>query len=340
MKNTESICRLFLGLAAAAFLAGCGEPADRDGTAGANIQGEPIQTAEAVRGEPINTPAAESAAESEGSAEASEKAAAKENAAPEAARVAKSAEAEVVTPAPEATGSTSSPEATKESGKRAGAPDEGAASPEAAAKSASEPTPSREAAAAMPAEQPEAQAAPESPAAETLPGARADSPDSEGALKTARNLADDLQKDKNGYFNIGFDLLASFEYEMPDEFSEEGETQQLKSKEPEKEQIPGDVQGLDRKPVALEGFMLPLKVEDSLVTEMLILRDQSMCCYGTVPKINEWVSVRMTGKGVKPVMDMPVTLYGKLKVGEVYENGYLVGIYEMDADRMAEPLDL
>ena len=78
--------------------------------------------------------------------------------------------------------------------------------------------------------------------------------------------------------------------------------------------------------------MLPLKVEDSLVTEMLIMRDQSMCCFGSVPKINEWVSIRMTGKGVQPVMDEPV--------GEIRENGYLVGIYEMDGERMASRIDL
>ena len=63
--------------------------------------------------------------------------------------------------------------------------------------------------------------------------------------------------------------------------------------------------------------------------------DQSMCCYGTVPKINEWVSVRMAEEGVKPVMDEPVTIHGTLKVGEfILENGYLVGIYEMDGQQM------
>jgi hypothetical protein len=47
------------------------------------------------------------------------------------------------------------------------------------------------------------------------------------------------------------------------------------------------------------------------------------------------VSVKMKG-GVKPLMDEPVTLMGTLKVGETRENGYLVGIYAMDGDKMAE----
>ena len=163
------------------------------------------------------------------------------------------------------------------------------------------------------------------------------------------------------YHQVGFDHLSSFEYEMPDEFGEvdaaveegpaEGEANGDEAQEvtvaagpegasEEKDQIPANVRKFDNKRVALEGFMLPLKVEDSLVTEMLIMRDQSMCCFGSVPKINEWVSIRMTGKGVKPVMDEPVTIYGKLKVGEVRENGYLVGIYEMDGERMGSRIDL
>ena len=45
----------------------------------------------------------------------------------------------------------------------------------------------------------------------------------------------------------------------------------------------------------------------------------------------------MADKGVKPMMDQPVTLYGTLHVGEMRENGYLVGIYSMDAEKMIGP---
>ena len=83
--------------------------------------------------------------------------------------------------------------------------------------------------------------------------------------------------------------------------------------------------------------MLPLKVDDGVVTEMLIMKDQSMCCYGAVPRINDWVSVKMKKGGVKSVMDQAVTLYGKLHVGEMLENGYLIGIYQMDGEKMDEP---
>lgn len=139
------------------------------------------------------------------------------------------------------------------------------------------------------------------------------------------------------FLSVGFDKLSSFEYEVPEE-----EYDPDKQPDPTQQtnQIPAEIKAFNKKRVALKGFMLPLKVEDGNITELLIMRDQSMCCYGTVPKINEWVSVKMTGKGIKPIMDQAVTIYGRLKVGEIRENGYLVGIYEMDGEKMTGPLDL
>jgi hypothetical protein len=139
------------------------------------------------------------------------------------------------------------------------------------------------------------------------------------------------------YSLLGFDRLASFAYEVPDDPITEPKAKEIL----EKNEIPESVKKFDKQKIALKGYMLPLKVEDGKITELLILRDQSMCCYGAVPKINEWVSVRMPkGKGVKPVMDVPVTIFGRLKVGEVLENGYLVGIYEMDGERLDGPIGL
>ncbi len=146
-----------------------------------------------------------------------------------------------------------------------------------------------------------------------------------------------VQKDGE-FLVVGFDRLAAFNYDVPDDVPA-GTNAPVKAAPP-KEQIPANVKAFDKQRVALKGFMLPLKVEGGLITELLIMRDQSMCCYGSVPKINEWVSVKMTGKGVKPIMDQAITLYGKLHVGEIRENGYLVGIYQMDGEKVAGPLDL
>jgi hypothetical protein len=156
------------------------------------------------------------------------------------------------------------------------------------------------------------------------------------AAKPAPTVAVPAAKGADDFLTIGFDQLAGFNYDMPDESNVKTNAPAT----PAKEQIPTEIKSLNTKKVALRGFMLPLKVEGGLITELLIMRDQSMCCYGTVPKINEWVSVKMTSKGVKPIMDQAVTIYGSLKVGEMFENGYLVGIYALDGEKMSGPLDL
>jgi len=171
------------------------------------------------------------------------------------------------------------------------------------------------------------------------PAAAAAAPVAQAAPAPTPAAAAPAAVEKDGdYFKVGFDRLAAFTYEMPDESTVS--TNKIVEVALEKDQIPANVRAWDKKQVALKGFMLPLKVEGGLITELLIMRDQSMCCYGAVPRINEWVSVKMTGKGLKPIMDQAITLYGTLHVGEIRENGYLVGIYALDGEKMAGPLDL
>jgi hypothetical protein len=132
------------------------------------------------------------------------------------------------------------------------------------------------------------------------------------------------------YPPVGFDKLASYNFDVPND----GPVTNLAGPDKADEQIPAAVKAYNRKKVSIKGFMLPLKVEDGAVTEFLILKDQSMCCYGSVPKITEWVSAKTTSKGIKPIMDVPVSIEGTLHVGAMRENGYLVGIYQMNADKM------
>jgi hypothetical protein len=147
-----------------------------------------------------------------------------------------------------------------------------------------------------------------------------------GSTPTAPSVA------SGGYAPVGFEQLSGYQIEISDELLGPQTNKTVLTADG---QIPEPIKELNNKRISLRGFMLPLKVEGGLVTEMLIMKDQSMCCYGTTPRINEWVSVKMKG-GVKPLMDEPVTLMGTLKVGETRENGYLVGIYAMDGDKMAE----
>lgn len=168
---------------------------------------------------------------------------------------------------------------------------------------------------------------------EAIPAPSIDSPAKPNNKKTNGKTPAKPKLLANGFLQVSFDWLASFDYEIP--------LEEPAKKVPENaenaSQIPQNIRNLDEKEIALKGFMLPLKMEEGRVTEFLIMRDQSMCCFGTIPKINEWVSVKMKEKGAKPVMEQIVTMFGKLHVGEIREDGYLVGIYEMDGYRMDGP---
>ncbi len=134
-----------------------------------------------------------------------------------------------------------------------------------------------------------------------------------------------------GYEAVGFDRLASYTFTPPDY-----DASVPNAKPPSgADQIPAAVKAFDGKKVAVTGYMLPTKMDKGLVVEFLLVKDAMMCCYGVMPKVNEWVVVKMTGAGVKPLMDLPITFDGTLRVGEMYENGYLTGVYLLEGDRMA-----
>ena len=61
------------------------------------------------------------------------------------------------------------------------------------------------------------------------------------------------------------------------------------------------------------------------------------CVWVSVPRINEWITVQAQGEGVKPIMDQPITVMGRLHVGEIREQGYLVGLYRLDAEQLIGP---
>jgi len=125
---------------------------------------------------------------------------------------------------------------------------------------------------------------------------------------------------------LGFDQLASYDFVAPESEAKAAAAEA---------QIPERVRAFHAKAVAVTGYMLPVKMDAGLVTEFLLVKDPMMCCYGVMPKVNEWVVVKMVGKGVPPLMDVPITFEGKLQVGQIYEGGYLTGLYLLKGERQS-----
>jgi hypothetical protein len=128
----------------------------------------------------------------------------------------------------------------------------------------------------------------------------------------------------DGYLKVGFDQLGSFPFV--------GDCATVSAAATEA-QIPTAIKKLNGQKVIVTGFMLPVKMStnDGLTTEFLLLRSQLLCCYGIAPQANEWVLVERP-KGVKPLMDVPISFRGTLHVGAMFENGYLTGIYSLNGE--------
>jgi hypothetical protein len=139
---------------------------------------------------------------------------------------------------------------------------------------------------------------------------------------------------KENFLPAGFDKLAAFSLEtsndapLYDEKAAEASRKVM-------DQIPASVKALNEKQVAIRGFMLPMQVDHGMVAEFLLLRNQMGCCYGLSPGLNEWIDVRTSGKGVKPLMDDLITVCGTFHLTAIRENGYLTGLYKMDCERIA-----
>jgi len=139
-----------------------------------------------------------------------------------------------------------------------------------------------------------------------------------------------------GYRTITFSTLAGFDFALTPDLAG-GTTNPAEIAVQALAQIPSGVRSLDAGKVAIEGFLLPVKMNNGRAVEFLLMRNQSMCCYGVPPKINEWITVQVNGQGVQPVMDQPIAVAGMLHVGPIQDNGSLAGIYRLDADKVVTP---
>jgi hypothetical protein len=128
--------------------------------------------------------------------------------------------------------------------------------------------------------------------------------------------------------SLNFGLLAGFKYTPP----YPGEIPHDSTILPDayKGQIPGGILELTGQEVAITGFVVPLEVERGRLKSFVLVRNQLLCCFGVIPQMNEWVHVTMEGRYRAPfLLEIPVTAYGKLEVGETIRRGQVMSIYRM-----------
>jgi len=105
------------------------------------------------------------------------------------------------------------------------------------------------------------------------------------------------------------------------------------------DQIPPGVKALGGKPACIAGFINPLDLDDGgKISHFMLMRTQSLCCYGAPITLQDWIDVRLEGgRRITPSLHVPVFVLGTLEVGEDIVNGYTASLYRMKADKVLLP---
>ncbi|MDB6021109.1 MAG: hypothetical protein JWQ04_966 [Pedosphaera sp.] len=147
------------------------------------------------------------------------------------------------------------------------------------------------------------------------------------------NAAPAIHTNAAGYYLIGFDELAGYTITLTEELKHNTNRAAWADAQINA-MIPPAIKAYDGKKVVIEGFMLPVSFDNKgKMTGFILMKNQMSCCYGGPSQLHEFVTVRLGEPMGDPDMDYTVNVRGVLHVGAERENGELVGIYRLNAEK-------
>lgn len=94
-------------------------------------------------------------------------------------------------------------------------------------------------------------------------------------------------------------------------------------------EFPAAVRELDGMRVSVVGYMIPLDWEEEEVTRFMLVRDLAACCFGGIPRPDEWIEVRPASP-TDHWEYVPVRVTGTLSVGLARdETGLLASAFQI-----------
>ena len=129
--------------------------------------------------------------------------------------------------------------------------------------------------------------------------------------------------------SISFDILADYDFGTLD-WSGGSQSNQFIANQLEKI-IPESIKALDNQPISVTGFVLPIETDGERIDSFLLLRDLQMCCYGTLPELNEWIYVEVPNhlEAKNLISDTPIKVRGTLQVEPRFKDDFLLSIYSL-----------
>jgi len=105
-------------------------------------------------------------------------------------------------------------------------------------------------------------------------------------------------------------------------------------------EIPASAMKYDGQWVAVRGFMQPVRQQDRKVKRFMLMRNQALCCFGAAIGLSDWIDVTIPGEPIELMMHLPITVLGKIDIGEEMEDGLTVSIFRMQCDKVLPPGEL
>ena len=129
--------------------------------------------------------------------------------------------------------------------------------------------------------------------------------------------------------SISFDILADYDFGTLD-WSGGSQSNQFIATQIE-QIIPESIKALDNQQISVTGFVLPIETDGERIDSFLLLRDLQMCCYGTLPELNEWIYVEVPNhlEAKNLISDTPIKVRGTLQVEPRFKDDFLLSIYSL-----------
>ena len=124
--------------------------------------------------------------------------------------------------------------------------------------------------------------------------------------------------------NVSFDTLASVHYREP-----------VSTGHPLG--IPAELQRLDRQPVSIDGFMLPIDLDGERVTRFILNANRDMCMFGAPSVAEQRVEVVMETGRAAAFTHRAMRVFGVLEIRPEYDGGSLSGLYRLRATAIGAP---
>jgi hypothetical protein len=96
--------------------------------------------------------------------------------------------------------------------------------------------------------------------------------------------------------------------------------------------LPVAILALDGRRVVVEGYMMALDMTTDGVSRFMLTGSFDTCLFGIITPVTGRIDVTMTRGRRTLVSHLPIRVYGTLHVRTAVEDGWLVGLYQMDGE--------